>query len=159
MADLPISGLPAITVPNSSYLIPAVSASVTSQMNLTQVAAAISSSFTASYANVLTIGTSQVRTAILPSSITGSNNIFVQSTGSFSSAFYKYTAVSASNARVGEVLGVWINGNAVYTDNSTTDLGDTTGVTMSVSITSSQAYLVAQTNSSGWKITSQVTYL
>ena len=50
MADLPISGLPAITVVNSSYLLAAVSASVTSQMNLTEVAAAISSSFTASQA-------------------------------------------------------------------------------------------------------------
>ena len=53
MADLPISGLPAITVPNSSYLLAAVSASVTSQMTLAQVAAAISSSFTASYTPTL----------------------------------------------------------------------------------------------------------
>ena len=50
MADLPISGLPAITVSNSSYLIAAVSASVTSQMTLAEVAGAISSSFTASQA-------------------------------------------------------------------------------------------------------------
>lgn len=50
MPNLPISGLPAVTVPNSSYLIAAVSASVTSQMTLAQVAGAISSSFTASQA-------------------------------------------------------------------------------------------------------------
>ena len=50
MPNLPISGLPAITVPNNTYVIPAVSASVTAQMNLAQVAAAISSSFTASQA-------------------------------------------------------------------------------------------------------------
>lgn len=50
MPDLPISGLPAITVPSNSYTVAAVSASVTSQMTLAQVAAAISSSFTASYA-------------------------------------------------------------------------------------------------------------
>lgn len=51
MPDLPISGLPAITVPNNSYLLAAVSQSVTAQMSLTEVAAAISSSFTASYYN------------------------------------------------------------------------------------------------------------
>jgi len=50
MADLPISGLPAITVPSNSYLVAAVSASVTTQMTLAQVAAAMSSSFTASQA-------------------------------------------------------------------------------------------------------------
>lgn len=50
MPDLPISGLPAITVPNNSYLLAAVSESVTAQMSLTEVAAAISSSFTASQA-------------------------------------------------------------------------------------------------------------
>jgi hypothetical protein len=50
MPNLPISGLPVVTVPNRSYTIAAVSASVTSQMTLSQVAAAISSSFTASQA-------------------------------------------------------------------------------------------------------------
>jgi hypothetical protein len=50
MADLPISGLPAITVPSNSYSVAAVSASITSQMTLAQVAAAMSSSFTASQA-------------------------------------------------------------------------------------------------------------
>lgn len=50
MPDLPISGLPVVTVPSNSYTVAAVSASVTSQMTLAQVAAAISSSFTASQA-------------------------------------------------------------------------------------------------------------
>lgn len=50
MPNLPISGLPVVTVPNRAYTIAAVSASVTSQMTLAQVAAAISSSFTASQA-------------------------------------------------------------------------------------------------------------
>lgn len=50
MPDLPISGLPVITVPNKAYLLAAVSQSVTSQMTLAEVSAAISSSFTASSA-------------------------------------------------------------------------------------------------------------
>ena len=50
MPNLPISGLPAITVPSKDYILAAVSASVTSQMTVAQVAAAISSSFTASQA-------------------------------------------------------------------------------------------------------------
>lgn len=50
MPDLPISGLPAITVPNKAYLLAAVSQSITSKMTLAEVSAAISSSFTASSA-------------------------------------------------------------------------------------------------------------
>ena len=45
MADSPISGLPVITVVSSSYLLAAVSASVTSQMTVKQVGDAYSSSF------------------------------------------------------------------------------------------------------------------
>ena len=45
MPDLPISGLPVVTALSSSYLIPAVSGSVTAQMTLAQVGAAISGSY------------------------------------------------------------------------------------------------------------------
>lgn len=45
MSDLPISGLPVVTALSSSYLIPAVSGSVTAQMTLAQVGAAISGSY------------------------------------------------------------------------------------------------------------------
>lgn len=46
MPDLPISGLPAITVPSSSYLLAAVSASVTSQMTIAQLGTALSTTYT-----------------------------------------------------------------------------------------------------------------
>jgi hypothetical protein len=72
MPDLPISGLPAITVSNSSYLIAAVSASVTSQMTLAEVAGAISSSFTAS----------QALSAVITGSSTGNTLTFTKGDGS-----------------------------------------------------------------------------
>lgn len=49
MPDLPISGLPAITVPSNSYLLAAVSASVTSQMTVKQVGDAYSSSLSGNF--------------------------------------------------------------------------------------------------------------
>jgi hypothetical protein len=49
MADLPISGLPAITVVSSSYLLAAVSESVTAQMTVKQVGDAYSSSLSGSF--------------------------------------------------------------------------------------------------------------
>jgi len=45
MPDLPISGLPAITVPSSSYLLAAVSASVTSKMTIAELGTALSSTY------------------------------------------------------------------------------------------------------------------
>jgi len=92
MADLPISGLPAITVPSSSYLLAAVSESVTAQMNLTQVAAAISSSFTASQA----ISSSYTLTASYASSSDTAS--YAISSSYALSASYSDTAVTASYA-------------------------------------------------------------
>ena len=85
MPNLPISGLPAITVPSNTYLIAAVSASVTSQMNLAQVAIAISSSFTASQA----ISASYAATA---SFVTGSNVYGPYGSNSILSASYAVTS-------------------------------------------------------------------
>ena len=123
---------------------------------------ATSASFatTASYANSgFAIGISQISTATVASSIAGANNLFTTSTGSFSGAKYLYTATSASNARMGEVLAVWNGGSVQYTDISTLDIGTTTTVTASVAIVTAQAQLNFQTSNSGWNIKSQATFL
>jgi hypothetical protein len=85
--------------------------------------------------------------------------MFTQATGSFTSGFYNYTAYSASNARSGQVMAVWNGGNATYTDVTTTDIGSTTALTMSVAVITAQAQFNAQTNTSGWTIKSTVTYM
>jgi hypothetical protein len=105
------------------------------------------------------LGLSQVVTAVVTSSIIGSNNLFMTSTGSFTSAFYKYTMYSGSNSRAGEVVASFINGTSSYTDFSTVDNGTTLGVTASVSIASSQAQLNFQTSTAGWNIKSQATFI
>jgi hypothetical protein len=123
------------------------------------VATSASYAATASYASTLNIGISQISTNTVASSIVGANNLFTTSTGSFTSGFYKYNAYSGSNSRAGEVVASWINGVAVYTDFSTVDIGTTTVVTASVSIVTAQAQFNVQTNTSGWTIKSQVTYI
>jgi len=107
----------------------------------------------------VTVGLSQIKTATVASSIVGANNLFTDSTGSFSGAKYLYTVTNGTNARTGEVLAIWAGGSVQYTDNSTLDLGSTTAVTASVSIVTAQAQFNVQTNTSGWTIKSQVTYL
>jgi len=85
--------------------------------------------------------------------------MFNQVTGSFNAAFYKYSALNGVNARVGEVFASFTNGAVTFTDFSTIDNGSTTAVTMSAAITGNTVQLLAQTNTSGWTIKSQATYL
>jgi len=93
------------------------------------------------------------------SSVTGSNNIFTQNTGSFTSAFFKYTAASGSNTRAGEVISVWNSATTSFTDFSTVDIGSTNNVTASISIVTGQVQFNIQTNSSGWAIKSIATFM
>ncbi len=67
--------------------------------------------------------------ASVNSSIVGSNNLFTQPTGSYTAAFFKYTAASGSNARAGEVSAVWNGETVEYMDVSTNDIGNTNSVT------------------------------
>jgi hypothetical protein len=140
----------------SSY---ASTASYALSVSTASVAVTASYALTASAATVFNIGGAQTSYYSVASSFVGSNNLFTQVTGSFTSGFYNYTAYSASNARSGQVMAVWNGGNATYTDVATTDIGSTTALTMSVAVITSQAQFNAQTNTSGWVIKSTVVYM
>jgi hypothetical protein len=93
------------------------------------------------------------------SSIVGSNNMFTQATGSYTSMFVNYTVASGSNARSGQVIAVWNAGTTEYNDVSTNDIGNTNAVTASVAIVTGEAQLNFQTNTSGWRIKSTATFM
>ncbi len=97
--------------------------------------------------------------ATVISSISGTNNLFTQPTGSFTAGFYKYTVTNSTNARTGEVMAVWNAGNIEFTDFSTVDLGNTLVVSASVTIVSAEAQLNIITNTSGWSIKALATYM
>ena len=77
-------------------------------------------------------------------------------TGSFAGAFFDYTCVSGSNARAGIVMAVNVNGSVEFTDNSTKDIGNTSGVTLSVDISGGSMRLRATTTTDNWTIKSLV---
>jgi hypothetical protein len=128
---------------------------------------AVSASYaaTASYATNFIIASSLVLDqtltdyASVAASSVGSNNLFSQNTGSYTSAFFKYTCASASNARSGEVVAVWNGASAQFYDNSTVDVGNTTAVTSSAVIVTGQVQFNMQTNTSGWAIKSIATFM
>ena len=109
--------------------------------------------------NTLTLTAALMRNATVNSSINGSNIVMSQVTGSYSSAFFQYTATSASNARAGQLTAVWNETTTTYTDFSTTDIGSTTAVTASVSLLANTLQFNVQTNTAGWKIKTLATYL
>ena len=125
----------------------------------------VPSALTASYATNFTIAGTLIFDQTLTdyytvaSSGVGANNLFTQATGSYTSAFFKYTVSSGSNARTGEVMTVWNGGTTTYTDTSTTDIGDTSAVTCSTAIVSSNIQFNIYTGTSGWKLKSLATYM
>jgi len=114
---------------------------------------------TASYSDAFYLDQTLTDTATIASSANGSNTVFNQATGSYTSAFFKYTVASGSNARSGEVMSVWNGASAQFTDTSTVDIGTTSAVTSSVIISGANIQFNVQTNTAGWKIKSIGTFM
>jgi len=85
-------------------------------------------------------------------------NLFQQATGSYTSAFVKYSILNGINARAGEFVTVWNGTTVVNYDNSTTDIGDTAAVTFNSSIVSSQIQINAVV-SAGWTVKALATFI
>ena len=119
---------------------------------------------TASYANAtattgFSIGGSSIYYSTINSSISGVNNLFTLSTGSFTAGNMQYTVYNGPNSRAGQVIASWNGTSVQYTDFSTPSIGDTSQVTFLVSIVSSQVQFNVQTTTSAWKVKSQLTLI
>lgn len=86
----------------------------------------------------------------------GTETVAILQTGSYSAGFFDYYASDGTNARAGTVMSTWIGTSITYTDNSTLDIGNTNGVTMSVDILGEEARLRATVDSDNWIIKAYV---
>jgi hypothetical protein len=93
------------------------------------------------------------------STIVGSDNLFQQATGSYTSAHGRYTLYKGANARAGEFVTVWNGTSTTYFDNATTDIGNTSDITFQSAIVTSQIQINATAATSGWTVKMLVTYL
>lgn len=93
------------------------------------------------------------------STIVGSDNLFQQATGSYTSAHGKYTLYKGANARAGEFVTVWNGTTTTYFDNATTDIGNTSDIVFQSEIITSQIQINAVAATSGWTVKMLVTYL
>jgi hypothetical protein len=76
-------------------------------------------------------------------------------TASYSAAFFDYAVISGSNSRAGTVMSVWNGGSVEYTDTSTSDIGNTDQVTMSVDLSGANVRLKS-TTTSAWTVKSLI---
>ena len=121
----------------------------------------ITTAATASYAQTFAIqATLTDFYAVSPSTDPGINNLFTKNTGSFTSAFGKYTIYSGSNSRAGEFVTSWNGTTVSYYDNATVDIGNTSAITFVSAIVSGQIEInTSNTTPSGWQVKMLATFM
>jgi hypothetical protein len=82
----------------------------------------------------------------------GNNTIYSIPTASYDAMFCDYTIKSGSNVRAGQISATYSGLTPVMTETSTTDLGDTSGVTFGVTITGGNMILTGSTSTASWSI-------
>ena len=79
-------------------------------------------------------------------------SIYSIATASYNSAYFDYNAINGINARAGSIMSVWNGASFEFTETTTNDIGNTTGLTFSFSLGSGLANLRAFASSAGWTI-------
>jgi hypothetical protein len=105
--------------------------------------------------NDIILGNSKI-TNSTTSPTSGIQTISTQVTSSngtiYNSAFYNYSITSGSNARAGQIISIWNGSQIQYTDVSTLDIGDTTSVAFTSSLSGPNIVLNTVLPSNGWTI-------
>jgi hypothetical protein len=104
--------------------------------------------------NTTTIGDYQSPALITTkrtSVVSGTNSIYSFATASYTGAFVDYTATSGSNARAGSLTAVWLSSSIQFNESSTLDIGTTSGLTFSFTISGTYAVLQAAASTT-WEL-------
>ena len=148
---------------SSSYALTSSYASTAQTLlgTVTSASYAGTSSFASTFTitNTLTFDQTLTDYASVTSTIVGTNNLFTQATGSYTSAFFKYTVRNGANLRAGEVFAVYSGSSVEFSDFSTRDLGSTSDVVMSAAIVGTSIQFNAVTATSGWNVKAIGTYM
>jgi len=91
-------------------------------------------------------------TAEVTTTASGNYTVYSVATSSHDGAFYDYTLRSGSNARAGNIMAIWSGTDVNYTEITTTDFGDTTGVSLDVSIVGGNMVLTGSFDAADWTI-------
>jgi hypothetical protein len=147
---------PVVTVydANSNQIIPSqVSASSINQLQI------IFSSARTGYATAVIGSATPTPSTINVFTAVGANTLVGTVTGSYNSAFFNYSAVSASNARAGQIMTIWTGSAISFSETTTNDIGNTSGVTFTASLSGNTIAVIAGTTSANWNIKLTSAYL
>ena len=79
-------------------------------------------------------------------------NIASFNTSSYTAGFFDYVATSGTNARAGSVFTVWNGNNVEYTETSTNDIGNTSNLLLSASVSAGAIRLQGTSLSGSWSV-------
>jgi len=122
----------------------------------------ITNAISSSYANTASYSANGLNT--IQYNITSSGSILVvyqNLTSSYNNVWFDYGVNDGTtNARCGTLFGCWFNGAVKYTEYTTTDIGDTTDIMLSIDVSGSYVKLLALTNiTNNWNIKALIRYL
>lgn len=78
--------------------------------------------------------------------------IYTLPTTSYEGAWFEYTIRSGSNARAGQIMAMWDSTTVNFTETTTTDFGDTSGVTLGVLIIGSNMAFTGSATTNSWNL-------
>lgn len=78
--------------------------------------------------------------------------LYLLPTASYDGFWFEYTAKSGSNARAGQMTGIWIGSDVKYTETATTDFGVTTDISFMSTIIGGDMVISSSITSNGWSI-------
>lgn len=87
------------------------------------------------------------------------STVIQNSTGSYNAAFFDYAIFSSSNSRAGTIVSTWNGGSIVYNETCTTDIGNTSQITMIVGLNAGNVQLLASGSVTNWNIKSAARYI
>jgi hypothetical protein len=82
----------------------------------------------------------------------GTTNIYSIPTSAYTGAFFEYTANDSLNARAGSVMAIFSGTSVQFTEVNTTDIGNTSGITVSVVVSSGNAIFIASATTNSWTV-------
>jgi hypothetical protein len=89
-------------------------------------------------------------TAIQTTLNAGSNTVYTLPTASYDTAFFEYSIRSGSNARAGSIMAIQSDNTVNFTETTTTNFGDTSGVTFTVIVSGADIALTGSATTGPW---------
>ena len=84
--------------------------------------------------------------------IPGDYILYSLPTSSYDGFWFEYTVKSGSNARAGQMTGIWIGNDVKYTETATTDFGITTDISFMSTIIGGNMIISSSVITNGWTI-------